>query len=447
MSVSRKINWKRVLLASAALGFSWTANASGETLQEAMSIALATNPALKSRQAQLDATSELKAQAWSRILPQLTAQAGYTYLDTRQESPAGAAFNRSDQLDQKSYGATLEQLVFDGAGSIFAIRAAAAEVEAAEAEYAAIEQQLLADVAEAYFDVKRAMDAFSLSTESVDVFKQLREQAGLRFNAGEVTRTDLAQADARLAGAEVDARNARVRLVESRERYFELVGQYPSNFSEKAIEAAIPKDVEAARLLAMETAPAILSAKAAERASKRAIGVANAEFFPRVTALAAYQFQDEPSTFIRESENLSAGVSVRFPIYQGGVRASRVRQAKAENRSARYRIYEVERETASLVVSTWERLDAAKDNVVSVRKQVASNQEAFDGVLRESRVGSRSTLDVLNAKAELLDTQISLANAVRDARVANYAVLNAIGILTPYAMSLEQAAQEISASH
>ena len=401
-----------------------------ETLQDAMSLAYRTNPALLSQRAQVQATGELKPQAFAALLPQINAQAGYTKLDTEQISPAGAAFDRNANLDQLSYSASLEQVLFSGGRGLFSIRQATAQIDTAQAELLGIEQQLLTNVATAYFDVVRDVQIHRVNQVNVEVLRRQRVQAQQRFASGELARTDIAQADARFAAARAVLANAKAQLNLSRSTYRQLVGQAPGSLQKNTGLPVIPDSLEKATMLAQEVAPGVIVARAAERASRHGVKIARSDYFPRVTASAAYQFQDEPSTFIDQSENISYGVRLEVPLFRGGAQSSRVRQAKAMNKSDRFKIYQAEREVMTGVISAWEQLAASKFNIAAAQDQVTANQLAVDGVKKEALVGSRTTLEVLNAQLEFMNAQLALINATHDMQVAHYSLLSSIGILT-----------------
>lgn len=413
------------------------APACAETLQDAMAIAYKTNPTVQSERARLRATGELKSQALAGLLPQISASGQLGRSVVSQSSVAGGPFDQQNvPLDQLSYAAQGEQLLFDGFRSIQAVQQAAAQIDAAEAQLISTEQQLLSNVATVYFDVVRDMAVYELNRSNVEVLLRQLEQAQVRFRVGEITRTDVAQADARLAGSRANLTNASAQLAVSRARYVQLVGQSPATLIGETQPPAIPASLDDAKALALQVAPAVLVAKATERASERAIKIAKGNFAPRITANADYQFAEEPSTFISETDSYTYGVRANLPIFQGGARLSQVRQAKATNESDRQRIFEAERQTTAQVVAAWEQLNAANATITSAQAQVSANTLALEGVRKEALVGSRSTLDVLNAELELLNSQVSLESAKRDAQVAGYSLLASMGVLTPESMGL-----------
>ena len=174
---------------------------------------------------------------------------------------------------------------------------------------------------------------------------------------------------------------------------------------------------------------AIAQAQMREEASRRGVALAKGAFSPTVSLRAEYQYAEEPSSFIEQDERFAYGVRVTAPIFLGGLRLSRVREARAINSADRRRITVAERQVDARVTIGWQRLTAARANIVSSQTQVRANALALDGVRREAEVGVRTTLDVLDAEQEYLDAQVALANAERDARATTYELLASIGAI------------------
>jgi len=421
------------------LGMLGQTGASAESLRDALGIAYRTNPSIQSQRAQLRATGELKSQALAALLPQINGQLAIQRSDQTQvlAFQGQPAQTQEATLDQFNYGVSGEQLIFDGFRSMHAVKQAAAQIDAAEAQLIGVEQQLLRDVAIAYFDVVRDEAVYNLNRSNVEVLLKQQEQAQVRFRVGEITRTDVAQADARLAGARADLTNASAQLAVSRSRYAELVGQLPGSLEPEPPAPALPPSLDAAKTLGREIAPAVLVARATERASKRNVKIAKGAFSPRATVNADYQFADGSSPFILENENFSYGARVNVPILQGGARLSRIREAKALNDRDRQRIFEAERQVEAQIISAWEQLQAATATIESANVQVEANELALRGVRKEALVGTRTTLDVLNAELELLNAQVALETAKRNEQTATYGLLAAVGMLTPDLIGLE----------
>jgi outer membrane protein len=411
--------------------------ASAQTLEEALSLAWRTNPLIAAERAQYRAVSEGVAQARAAGLPQITARADYTKVDIEQTVNAavigggtGASPSRSFNLESRSAGIEGEQVIFAGLRNLNAIRQAKAWRKAGHARLVSVEQDTLVGAAEAYFDVVRDMQIVTATEGNLDVLAKEFEEATALFNVGEATKTDVAQTDARLALARAQLTDAQTALAVSRDRFAEIVGQFPETLDANPALPDTPADAEAAKALAREFAPALIEAQMQEEASRRALAVAKGQFSPTISATAGYRYAEEPSSFINEDEQFAYGIRVTAPIFLGGLNLSRTREARAVHDADESRVVAAERRVDAGVNAAWLRLQAAKAKIASAAKAIAANELALGGVRREAEVGSRTTLDVLDAEQEYLDAQVALASARRDEGAATFALLAAIGVLT-----------------
>ena len=278
---------------------------------------------------------------------------------------------------------------------------------------------------------------------NAQVLRKQFEEVAFRFEIGEVTKTDVAQSEARLALARARMTNAQAQLAISRAAFAEFIGQMPGSLEETPALPDAPATLDDAIAIARELSPVILQAQMREQASRRGVAIAKGEFSPTVSLTAGYQYAEEPSSFIAEDEQFAYGVRMTAPIFLGGLNLSRVREARADNRADRRRITVAERQIEARVTAGWQRLSAARANIVSSQTQVRANALALDGVRREAEIGVRTTLDVLDAEQEYLDAQVALANAERDARAATFQLLAAVGILTARADNILTAQRQI----
>ena len=407
--------------------------AAAQTLEEALSLAYAANPEIAVERAQLDATREGVAQARAGGLPQITAGAGYEKVDDTQSISSdvfgAGADSRNFKLDAATAQVQGEQQIFAGLRNVNAIRQAKARTKAGGARLSLVEQDVLSRAAIAYFDVVRDMVVYRATENNVQVLMKQFDEVAFRFDIGEVTKTDVAQSEARLAQARARMTTAQAQLAISRAAFAELIGQMPGSLEEEPALPETPATLEEAKAIARELSPFIAQAQMREEASRRGIAIAKGAFSPTISLRAEYQYAEEPSSFIAQDERFAYGVRVTAPIFLGGLNLSRVREARAVNRADRRRITLAERQVESRVTSGWQRLAVARANIVSSQTQVRANALALDGVRREAEVGERTTLDVLDAEQEYLDAQVALANAERDAQTATFQLLAAIGLL------------------
>ncbi len=430
---------KRILLpVGASLGAMTATAAFGQTLEEALNAAYNSNPTIAAERARQRATKELTPQAVANALPQITGGASFTKTDGSQTldgaafgDPGAPSFTRDFKLETTSYQVSGEQAVFTGFRNYNAIRAARSRVKAGAADLALVEQDVLTRAANAYFDVVRDLKVFGANSNNVEVLIRQKREADLRFEVGEVTKTDVAQAEARLAQARANMTTAQARLAVSRASFVETIGDAPGTLEDDPILPAAPSTLEESLAISRAGAPSIVRARMAEHAQKRNVQVAKGQFAPTVSLTASYQFAEEPSLFALEDEQFAYGARASVPIFLGGLNISRVREAKALHEQSRRQVEAAERRADAAVTGSWEQLQAAKANIQSATAQVSASELALNGVRREAQLGVRTTLDVLDAEQEFLNAQVSLANAERDARLATFQLLAAMGALGP----------------
>lgn len=420
------------------LGASFVDPASAQTLQEVLRIAYDTNPTIQAERARQGATSEATAQAWADLLPSIVASGSYEKIDNNQTidasifdptDPGPTPVPNSVQLSTLAAQVEGELVIFDGLRNVNALRQASARVRAGGAQLAATEQDVLLRTATAFFDVVRDAAVYEANLNNVKVLVRQKDQAQLRFDVGEVTRTDVAQADARLAAARAQLTNVQAALNVSRVRFAQLVGDRPGSLESDPAMPDTPDSLLQAIEIGRNFSPRALSARAQEEASRKGVAIAKSAFSPSVSAVTSYRYADQPSNFVLDDETFSYGVRASVPIFLGGLRLSRVREAKSLHDADRRRIVEAERFVEAEIAQGWEQLVAARANIASAESQVAANDLALQGVRREAQLGARTTLDVLNAEQEALNAKVSLADAKRNAQVAVFSLLAAMGIL------------------
>lgn len=414
--------------------------ASAETLRDALALAYETNPTIRAERARLRATKETRAQAWAGALPQITASGSYERVDSSQTvqfDPTQGPQPLSADLDTMTAGVNAEQPVFTGLRNFNTIKQARARVRAGGAQLVATEQQILRDVAAAYFDVQLTMAVYELNRQNVEVLRRQNEMASVRFEVGEITRTDVAQSEARLADARAQMSQSQGNLAVARATYAQLVGQTPGDLEPVETLPELPEGLEQAQAFAREFAPAAVGAREQAEVSRRQVSIARGALLPSVSLTARYQYAEEPAAVTLDSEEFAFGARASIPIFQGGLNYSRIREARALYASARATVTEAERQVEAQVTAAWQNLVASKVIIMSATASVEANTLALEGVQREAMVGTRTTLDVLDAEQELLNAEVALVNARRDEQTAAFSLLAATGLLTPEAIGVD----------
>jgi outer membrane protein len=292
---------------------------------------------------------------------------------------------------------------------------------------------VILEVVRTFVDVRRAEEEISIRETNVASLQKQVEAASDRFRVGEVTRTDVAQAEARAAGSLAELAAARARLATARAQYEAVVGRVPVQLAAPPPPPGAPANLQEAVTEAMSRSPEVSAARAAETAASEQVGVARGQYRPRFgwSANAGLQESYQDRTF--RDTNVGASLELTVPIYQGGLLASRTREAELAANRARYDRLSAERGVTAQVTSAWHSLIAAREAAAASESRVAAARIALDGAEQELAVGTRTTLDVLDQERELLDARVNLNDAQRNAYVAAHQLLGAIGRLTPEA--------------
>lgn len=410
------------------------APASAETLIEALSDAYTSNPQLQAERARLRALDEAVPQASAGWKPTVTVTGTYGQEESVSKS---TGFGKTTvETDPLTGAATISQPIFSGGRTLFGVLQAKAAVRAGRARLHSAEQQTLLSAVQAYFDVTRDQATVDLSKNNVNVLKRQLEAAQDRFRVGEITRTDVAQAEARLSGAETRLTAAEAQLTASRSAYERLIGRAPGTLEAEPALPALPASEEAALETALKRNPQVVGARETERASRNSVRVAYGALLPTLSVEGQLSHVEDSSSSGSQFDSESVTGQVRVPIYQAGREYSSVREAKQTNSQNRLDVAQATREVSEQVAVAWENLRSSEASIVSTEKQVRANEIAYEGVVQEAQVGSRTTLDVLDAEQELLDARVALVRSKRDRYVAAYGLLSASGQLTAEDLAL-----------
>ncbi len=420
------LNAASAIALSAAL---MTSPASAESLTDALAAAYQSNPDLQAARAGQRATDEGVPQALSGWLPSVNAQGTYGSAETHAKVLKGGATVKST-TEPLTGAVTLNQNIFAGGRTVAATHVAEYSAEAGRSNLTNTEQQILLDTVVAYMDVIKNQGVVQLTRNNVDVLKRQLEATKDRFRVGELTRTDVAQSEARLSGSRTALTQAEASLTASRSAYAKVVGHLPEMLDKPAPNENLPQSEEQARQAAAANNPSIQAARAAERANRSAVNLAKGALLPSVDVQAQYQYGREASSGVYEADESSIVGVLTVPLYQGGAEYSRVREAKELHSQSMLQIASAERGVDENVRNAWEVVRAARASIISSEEQVKANEIALDGVKQEEEVGSQTTLDVLNAEQELLNARVSLVTAQRNLAVAEYGLLAATGQLT-----------------
>lgn len=426
--------WSPILVSLAVASGFLSVSASAQSLDEALAAAYVNNPTLAAARAALRATDEEVPQALSGWRPTVSLS-GYSGTAAIR-SPSSSGTNKGQHRDPKSVELSVEQPLYQGGRTVAATRKAENRVDAARARLAATEQSVMLDAVTAYMNVVRDQAVLALRVNNEQVLRRQLQATEDRFQVGEVTRTDVYQAEARVAGATADRIQAEGDLEVSRAQYRNIVGEAPGRLQPPPVPADVPADVDRAIDQALSANPDVLAAGFDERASVDGVTEVRGELLPSVTLSgSASKDYDTIGEHTRQT-TYQARVSVSVPLYQAGAVYSRLRGARQTVVQNRQNLETARRDAVETVTREWETLITARAAIEAFRAQVTASEIALDGVRREAAVGSRTVLDVLDAEQELLDSRVNLVRAQRDQIVAIYGVKSAVGVLTARALDL-----------
>jgi len=427
--------------------------ARGETLESALVQAYINNPSLNSQRAAVRVTDENVPQALSGYRPRvsITGTGGQQSLSSTSRvvspnlapnvapnTPATYAI-QSGYNTPASLGATITQTLFNGFQTANKTRQAESQVQAARATLRVTEQTVLLNAATAYMNLLRDTAILDLQRRNVEVLQEQLRQTRDRFNVGEVTRTDVAQSESRLAAGRSQVLSAEATYKASAATYRQVIGVDPGKLTAGTpVDRFSPPNLPAAVGLATVVHPAVSTAQFNVDAATQAVKVAEASLYPTVSVTGQYTKNYEVVGSLNTIENYQASVlgTLSIPIYQGGAEYSLVRQAKETLGQRRLDLDVARDQVRQTTVQAWGQLDASKSNVDSTQAQVQAAEIALNGVREEARVGQRTTLDVLNAQQELVNARVSLVGAQRDRVVASYTLLASVGRLAPEVLGL-----------
>ncbi|PZQ58833.1 MAG: hypothetical protein DI570_17250 [Phenylobacterium zucineum] len=422
--------------------------ASAETLADAVALAYQNNPTLQAQRATQRALDESYVQARTGWRPTLTLGGAWQYAETA--TPRTVAVATGGNIDRNGDGIpdgagrqdtalsrgalTFTQPIWTGGRTAASVNAANADVLAGRENLRRVEATVLVSVIQAYSDVRRDLEALRIRQENVNVLTRQLQESQARFDVGEVTRTDVAQSQARLAQAQALLQSATAQIAISRAAYATLVGQNPGELApEPSLAYLLPTDPDQAYQIADQFNPQLRAQQYAEQASRARVAGARAERMPTVAAQATLEFRNQVRDEVWERDfytrGSSVGVSVSVPLFSGGLVSSRVRQAVERNNADRITIEGVRRNVLQGVTQFWSQLIAARANITSSEEQVRAARIAAEGTRQEQQVGLRTTIDVLNAEQELRQAELNAVSSRRDEYVAAANVLATMGRL------------------
>lgn len=421
----------RVVFAGLAVAIA-TQPVQAETLMNALAKAYSTNPSLQSARATLRATDEGVSQAISGWRPSVTATGTSAAKQVETSTTPG---NKAD-TNPNTLSLSLNQSLYAGGQTTAGIESAEHSVRAQRARLSSSEQSVLLNAATAYLNVIRDQAVVELNEKNEEVLRSQLEATQDRFNVGEITRTDVNQAESRLAGATADRIQAEGTLKSSRANYANLMGEAPGTLEPANVTLPLPGSLDDALTLAEDTNPTVLAAVFDEKAALSNVDSTRGKLLPSVDLSGTATRSLDTVSDNYWSNAFEAKVTLSVPLYQSGSVYSQVRAARQTAAASRLSSDQTKRDVAELVRSAWETWVTTQARIEAIKTQVIAAETALEGVQREASVGSRTVLDVLDSEQELLDARVNLVKSQRDETVAALTLLSAVGNLTAADLNL-----------
>ncbi len=422
------------VLGTTGLGAAGARPAVAQTLAAALADAYGSNPTLGAARAELRAVNEGVPQALANWRPDLsvTGSAGKAYLDSETSTTSS-----QQNLTPLAATASVVQPLYRGGRTLAATARAEQEVQSQRATLNSVEQSVLLRAATAYMNVWRDQSVVTFNENNERVILRQLEATRDRFTVGEVTRTDVAQAETRLALAAAERIAAEGALRADQAVYEEVVGKGPGVLPPAPPLAGLPASLEEVIRQSSARNPGILAATFAEKAARHRVREVRGELYPSLEINASLSHNEESSARNSTTRRAQVLATLTIPLYQQGAVSSRVREAKQISNQRRIEIEEARRRAGQESSSAWEGLQTARAQIRSFESGVRAAEIALEGVRQENEVGARTILDILDAEQELLDAQVNLVRSQRDEIVAGFEVLTAIGRLTARDLKLE----------
>ncbi len=414
-----------------------------DTIEAALVRAYQSNPQLNAQRAQVRSTDENVPQALSGYRPKvaLTASAGYQYTDTN--STAGGSPTQIVRTEihgadaPRSAGLTVTQNLFNGQQTANRTRAAESQVSGAREGLRVLEQQVLLAAATIYMDYLRDSAIVEVQRSNVRVLEQTLKQTRDRFNVGEVTRTDVAQSEAQLAAGRTQLLAAEATLTTTKANFRRIIGNEPEQLAPGSpVDRFLPPSLPGAVDVSLMENPNVTAAMFGIDVNYLQVKVNEGALLPTVNLQASVQQNYEQQMTIFRSFSAAAVAQVSVPIFQGGAEYALIRQSKETLAQQRLVLEQTRDQIRANTVTAWGQLVAGKAQVASAQSQVTASEIALNGVREEAKAGQRTTLDVLNAQQALVNARVALVTAQHDRVVASYAVLAAVGRLSPQVLKL-----------
>jgi outer membrane protein len=431
----KKNNAHNTSLIALLLAISISNNANAETLHEALSFTYKNNPSITASKEAFLSTKEGITQAKTGWKPTvtLTGQLSRTSSEGRL---AGVDFDRTARNPNLT-SIELTQPIFRGGKTLAETAAAKSATNIEEANLKATEQSVLLQAIASYLNVIQDDAILSLNKKNEEVLSKHLETTKYRFTAGEITKTDVSQAKARLAGATANKINASGQLKQSIATYESIIGHSPEEISDPEFPNELfPTSLDDAISIALLDNPSIEMSKQSFQAAKDNMRAIKADFMPTISLSASASRGWDQTERDSEVDTFTGAATLVYPIYQGGLTRSKLRAAKHSTSEAEFAIEKAKREIKNSTTSAWAQYETATAALIATQEQVDAACLALQGIKEEVMAGTRTTLDMLDAENELLNARVEQIKAEKNKKISAFSVLAEIGWLTAENLNL-----------
>jgi len=411
-----------------------------ETMQSALAKAYEGNPQLNAQRAIVRQNDEGVSQALSGYRPTLsaTASVGEQFTNTTgvippipPQLPNGISYSIKGYTDPWSAGLSGQQTLFNGNRTANNVRKAESQVSAARETLRMMEESVLLAAATVYMDMSRDTANLEVQQNNIRVLQRTLKDTQNRYTAGQVTSTDVAQAEAQLAAGEANLHAAESTLMTTRANYRRIIGVEPANLAPaSAVDRLSPSTLNTAIAVGLVENPSVIAALYGVDVAQLQVKIAEGALLPTLALQGSVQQQYYPNILTPNLFLGTAALNLSIPIYQGGAEYSAIRLDKEVVGQQRLNADQVRDQTRASVVQAWGQLEAAKAQIEAAIRQNDAAERALTGVRNEAQAGQRTTLDVLNAEQALVNARVALIVAQHDRVVASYSLLSAVGRLS-----------------
>jgi outer membrane protein len=417
------------------------AQAQMRTLQDALTLSYTTNPTLLAERANLRATDENVPAALAGWRPTVSVSANAGYAAGNVLVHNGLTIPENT-FTKNSRGTNTQQIsvtqpLYTGGQIRAGANKAVNQVMGERARLIAQEENTFQQVVTAYVNVIQAQEVLALNVSNEQVLARQLQATNDRFRVGEITRTDVAQAEAALAGARATRQTAEGSLQTARATFRQFVGDLPGKLIEPQPLRLPTKTLEETRAMSGANNPNVVAALFDDAAAKDNFDLQYSKLMPNLSLQGLLSRAEDATTINQTASNAQIVAALTMPIYQGGVEYAAIRQARQQQLQTRQKIEDARRTAVQAATSAWATYGSAKATIDSTQQQVRANEVALEGVQREALVGSRTTLDVLNAEQTLLNSRVTLVQSLANLVNASYQVAGAVGRLTARDLNLQ----------